>query len=232
MAGELPPFGVAVPAAGAGRRMGGVRKQYLELAGRPVLLRALGPFLDHPAVVGIAVALPEDDVADPPSWLAALSPAVTLVPGGDTRRDSVAAALEALPGDTEILVVHDGARPLVDGEVVEACVRTAANGVGAVAGCPARDTVKETDDEGRVVATPDRSRLWLAQTPQAFPGDLILRAYREGIRDGVEVTDDAALVERLGVEIRMVRSSPGNLKVTRPEDLAVAETLLRRRERV
>lgn len=209
--------------------MGGLRKQYLELAGRPVLLRALEPFLEHPAVLSVAVALPPEDLEDPPSWLDALRPRVVLVPGGATRRDSVAAALDALPEEAEILVVHDGARPLVTREVIEACVRTAAEGVGAVAGLPARDTIKEADEDGRVVRTPDRSRLWHAQTPQAFPRDVLLQAYREGAGEDAPVTDDAALVERLGVEVRIVPGSPENLKVTRPEDMEVAEVLLRRK---
>lgn len=228
MAGSLPSFAAAVPAAGAGRRMGGLKKPFLDLAGRPVLLRALDPFLDLAACLGVAVALAEDDLADPPAWIEELAPRVTLVAGGSTRRDSVAAALRALPEAAEVLVVHDGARPLVSREVVEECLRVAAGGVGAVAGWPAADTIKEADAEGRVVGTPDRSRLWLAQTPQAFPREVLLRAYREALQERVEATDDAALVERLGGDVRMVRSSPHNLKVTRPEDLEVAELLLHR----
>lgn len=208
--------------------MGGLKKPFLELAGRPVLLRALEPFLAHPACLGAAVALPEEDLADPPSWIEELAPRVTLVAGGETRRASVAKALGVLPEEAEILVVHDGARPLVTRELVEECVRTASRGVGAVAGWPAGDTIKEVDAEGRVVATPDRTRLWHAQTPQAFPRDMLRRAYRKAAGLGEGVTDDATLVERLGAEVRMVRGSPANLKVTRPEDLRVAELLLQR----
>lgn len=227
----LPPFAVAIPAAGSGRRMGGRRKPYLLLGGEPLLLHSLQAFLAHARLLAAAVALPADDAADPPSWLTAEDPRILVVPGGASRQQSVHAALEALPGEAQVLAVHDGARPLVTPELVRACVLQAARGTGAVAGWPAADTIKRVDAEGRIVDTPDRSRLWHAQTPQAFPRGMILDAYRRASESGIRATDDAGLVERYGGEVRMVRSSSDNLKVTRPGDLARAELLLRiRRE--
>ena len=217
-------MGVVVPAAGAGRRMGGARKPFLELAGEPILRRTLRPFLEHPSVVAVRVALAPGDAADPPGWLAALDPRVGVVAGGETRAHSVAAALDALPGDVDVVLVHDAARPLVGRGILDRCVAAAAAGRAAVAGWPATDTLKEVDDERRVVATPDRRRVWHAQTPQAFPAALLRRAYAGW--DGRPVTDDAALVERLGATVVMVEGSPRNLKVTRPEDLPIAELLL------
>lgn len=224
--GEAARVSVAIPAAGSGSRMGGVRKQYLELAGQPVLLRALRPFLARPDVVGVAVALPEDDCGEPPDWLSGLDPRVRLVPGGETRRDSVWAALQALPEVAGVVVVHDGARPLVDPEVIEACVGAARTGVGAVAGNLAVDTLKRVDEDGQVIDTPDRSELWHAQTPQAFPRALLLDAYARALEEGWPATDDAAVVERAGGTVVMVPSPASNLKVTRMEDLALAELLL------
>ncbi len=224
--GKGQAIGVAVPAAGLGRRMGGVRKQYLELAGEPVLLRSIRPFLALPDVVALAVALPEDDLKDPPAWLAELDPRVGLVAGGETRRDSVWAALQTLPDEVETVVVHDGARPLVSAEVIEECIRRARSGVGAVAGSPAVDTLKRVDPGGKVVATPDRSELWHAQTPQAFPKALLVDAYRRAVAENWPVTDDSGVVERAGGAVVMVPSPTANLKVTRPADLAVAELLL------
>ncbi|MDE0358544.1 MAG: 2-C-methyl-D-erythritol 4-phosphate cytidylyltransferase [Gammaproteobacteria bacterium] len=218
--------GVAVPAAGAGRRMGGIRKAFLELDGQPILLRAIRPFLETRGVECVVVALPPDQAAHPPAWLTGADPRVRVVAGGATRGDSVAAAVAALPPAVEVVLVHDGARPLVARGLVERCLRAAAAGRAVVAGVPAVDTLKEVDASGRVVRTPPRGRYWHAQTPQAFPRPLLERAYRRARENGVEGTDDASLVELLGGEVEMVEGSPRNLKVTRPEDLILAGCLL------
>lgn len=215
-----------MPAAGAGRRMGGVRKAFLELDGQPILLRAIRPFLETPGVECVVVALPPDRAAHPPAWLTGADPRIRVVAGGATRGDSVAAAVAALPAEVEVVLVHDGARPLVERGLVERCLRAAAAGRAVVAGVPAVDTLKEVDARGRVVRTPPRGRYWHAQTPQAFPRRLLERACRRARADGVEGTDDASLVERLGGGVEMVEGSPRNLKVTRPEDLVLAERLL------
>jgi 2-C-methyl-D-erythritol 4-phosphate cytidylyltransferase len=203
--------------------MGGRRKPFLELRGEPVLLHALRPFLAHPAVAAVRVALSPEDAADPPGWLRELDARVGVVRGGATRTHSVRAALDALD-DVDIVLVHDAARPLVTTEIIERCIGAARGGQGAVAGWPASDTLKQVDDERRVIATPDRSRIWHAQTPQAFPAELLRRAYAGW--DGREATDDAALVERVGGRVVMVEGAATNLKVTRPEDVPVAEALL------
>ncbi len=218
--------GVAVPAAGSGQRMGGARKPFLELAGEPVLVHSLRPFLADARVVAVAVALSQGDAEAPPAWLLDLDPRIRVVAGGETRADSVRNALGGLPGDVDVVVVHDAARPLVTAEVVGRCIDVAAAGEGAVAGCPAVDTMKEVDSGGRIVATPERRRLWHAHTPQAFPAEALRRAYAG---DLAGATDDASLVERGGMTVRMVEGGSSNLKVTRVEDLALAETILRRR---
>jgi 2-C-methyl-D-erythritol 4-phosphate cytidylyltransferase len=222
--------GVAIPAAGSGRRMGGVRKPFVELAGEPILLRSLRPFLDHPMVVAVVVALGEEDLLHPPSWLAEAHPKVHLVRGGASRGESVLAALEALPSTVEVVAVHDAARPLVTRAIIDRCLEKVGPDRGAVAGWPAVDTLKEVDAGGRIVGTPARDRIWHAQTPQIFPRDLIQRAYREAARCGMAETDDAALVERMGGQVVMVPGSPSNLKITLPGDLALAEVLLRAEE--
>ena len=203
---------------------------FLELAGEPILLRAIRPFLGTPGVECVVVAVPADVAARPPAWLTAADPRVRVVAGGATRGESVAAALAALPSGVEVVLVHDGARPLVARGLVERCLRAAASGRAVVPGVPAVDTLKEVDARGRVVGTPARGRYWRAQTPQAFPRRLLELAHRRAREDGVEGTDDASLVERLGDEtgvvVEIVRGSPRNLKVTRPEDLVLAERLL------
>jgi len=224
---ETVRVGVAVPAAGSGQRMGGARKPFLELAGEPVLMRALRPFLADPRVVAVVVALAEPDAAAPPAWLTGLDSRIRVVRGGETRAESVRRALAALPEDVDVVAVHDAARPLVTEEVVARCIDVAAAGEGAVAGSPAVDTMKEVDGEGRILATPDRRRIWHAHTPQVFPAGALRRAYL-GDLDGA--TDDASLVERGGLRVRMVDGGPANLKVTRADDLALAEAILRARE--
>lgn len=219
--------GVAVPAAGSGQRMGGVRKPFLELRGEPVLVHALRPFLQDERVVSVVVALGEADAAAPPPWLLSLDPRVAVVAGGATRAESVRHALEALPQDLDVIAVHDAARPLVEAAVVARCIDVAAGGEGAVAGCPAVDTMKEVDGEGHIVSTPDRARLWHAHTPQVFPAAVLRRAYGASLSG---VTDDASLVEGHGVAVRMVDGGAVNLKVTRGEDLLLAEAVLRSRE--
>lgn len=217
--------GVAVPAAGVGVRMGGVRKAFLEVRGRSVLEHALRPFLQEERVVAVAVALSPEDAASPPAWLAALDYRIRVVAGGATRTQSVRAALAALPSDVDVVAVHDAARPLVETRVVSRCLDLALLGFGAVAGCPAVDTIKVVDAEGVVVDTPDRARLWQAHTPQVFPASVLRAAYAA---TGAESTDDAGLVEAHdpSILVRMVDDGGTNLKVTRPADVLLAEALL------
>lgn len=226
-AGRSWRVGVAVPAAGMGTRMGGVRKPFLDLSGRPLLLWALRPFLQHPQVTSVVVALGETDFEAPPTWLVEEDPRIQVVRGGETRGDSVRAALGALPESVEVVAIHDAARPLVTGEIIDRCLAEVGPGRGAVAGWPAVDTLKEVAWGGRIVGTPNRDRIWHAQTPQVFPRELIERAYREAMEAGINDTDDSALVERIGGEVVIVSGSPFNLKITRPEDLPLAELFLR-----
>jgi 2-C-methyl-D-erythritol 4-phosphate cytidylyltransferase len=203
--------------------MGGVRKPFLDVAGEPVLLHALRPFLADSRVVAVAVALGPEDLVEPPSWLVGLDPRIVLVPGGSSRGASVAGAIAALPDDVAVIAVHDAARPLVTTALVAECLDVASGGVGAVAGCPAVDTMKTVDDGGFVTGTPDRSTLWHAHTPQAFPAAPLRAAYRAG---PVGATDDASLLETAGLAVRMVDDGGVNLKVTRPADLPLAEAIL------
>lgn len=228
-AGRIPSVGVVVPAAGMARRMGGERKQFLNLAGEPILLRSVRPFLAHSGVQSVVVALPADQVKQVPSWLIDLDDRMLIVEGGESRRDSVWAGLQALQPDLDVVVVHDGARPLVSPDVVSRCIDVAAGGVGAVAGFAAVDTMKRVDEAGGVTATFERSSLWHAQTPQAFPGAQIIEAYRRAVAEDWPATDDAALLEKSGGAVIMVESSPTNLKITHQEDLDVAESVLARR---
>ena len=217
-----PRAAAIVVAGGSGRRLGGaIRKQYLHVAGEPVLLRAVRPFVDHPAVSPVVVVLPPDDAAAPPAWLTSLG--VTIVAGGPERGDSVWNGLQALGDDVERVLVHDGARPFVDRGIIDRVLERA--GDGAIAAVPVTDTIKEVDETGTIVGTPDRGRLWQAQTPQGFPRAALVRAYERAQADRILATDDAALYERYVGPVRVVAGSYRNLKVTRPEDLRIAEAL-------
>lgn len=220
---------VVIVAGGSGRRMGGagggVRKQYLELEGEPVLLRAVRPFLKHPEICEVVVVLPPEDAAHPPAWLADLP--VRLAAGGAERADSVWNGLQALPGTVATVLVHDGARPFVSAGVIDRVLDAAREGP-AIAAVRATDTVKEVDEAGRIVRTLDRARLWQAQTPQGFPLAVLRAAHAGARRDGVSATDDAMLCEHAGIAVRVVEGDYDNIKITRESDLPVAQALARR----
>ena len=222
------PCAVVIPAAGSGRRMGGVAKPWIELDGEPVLLRALRPFLDHPRVRWVVIALRDEDLADPPAWLSGLDERVTFVPGGDERAASVMNALEHVPSQAAVVMVHDAARPLVTRELIDRALAAVDEHTGAIVALPMADTVKRVV-AGRVVETPDRAELYRAQTPQAFPTRLLRDAYRAAALLGRLGTDDASVVERFGGHVAVVPGDPDNIKVTEPGDVAIAHTLLARR---
>lgn len=223
--------GVVVVAAGRSTRLGGeTPKQYLVLAGVPVLLRAVRPFTSHPEVCQVVVVLPAADASSPPAFLTDVAGlGLTLVAGGAERSDSVASGLAALRQDSTVVLVHDGARPFVDRAVIDSVIRYARAGEAAVAAIPLSDTVKESapNDPTRVERTIPRERLWRAQTPQGFPRAMLTRAHAK-VPDGLQATDDAALVEACGGVVRLVPDSIRNLKITTPEDLSLAEVLAER----
>lgn len=220
---------VVVPAGGAGRRMGGVRKPLIELRGQPLLMHSLRPFLDREDVCCIVVALPAELCDEPPAWLTA-DARVTLVKGGAERTDSVRSALAAVPDDVDIILVHDAARPFVTAAVIERCVREAAAGRCAIAAVAVADTIKRVDRRGMIVESPDRSLLRAAQTPQAFPAEVLRAAYRRAADEGVQDTDDAAIVARYGAAVLVVEGAVENMKITTAIDVEVAEALLARGE--
>jgi 2-C-methyl-D-erythritol 4-phosphate cytidylyltransferase len=221
--------GVIVVAAGQGTRLRGpVPKQYQPIGGVPMVLRALRPFLSHPDVERVVLALPPADAASPPSFLdGLLGDRLIVVAGGAARGDSVAAGLEALGAGCTVVLIHDGARPFVERGVIDAVIGHARRGESAIAAVPLSDTVKEASaaDASRIERTVPRDRLWRAQTPQGFPRTVLVDAYAQAATEARLGTDDAELVERYGVPVRLVADSSRNLKVTTPEDLALAELL-------
>ncbi len=221
-----------VVAAGRGERMAmDVPKQFLPIAGVPVLLRAIEPFTAHPEVVCIVVVLPEADAATPPQWLVPLcGDSFRVAAGGATRRASVAAGLTMLSDECSVVLVHDGARPFPPAGAIDQCIAAARDGRAAVVAVPVVDTVKRADDFGRVHGTIERVGLWHAQTPQGFPRELLLAAHVAADNAGVEATDDASLVERIGGRVELIPGDRSNLKITTAADLEYAEWLAGRRQ--
>jgi 2-C-methyl-D-erythritol 4-phosphate cytidylyltransferase len=219
--------GVIVVAAGAGTRAGAEEpKQFRWVAGKPMLLHSVSTFQQRSDVGMVVCVLPRDRAGDPPPWLFQCDLERMLVSvGGMERSDSVANGLEDLPPELDIVVVHDAARPLVPPDVIERVIAQARRGTGAVPALPVTDTLKRASDGGQVRETVSRAGLWRAQTPQAFPREMIVRAYVEARAAGVSGTDDAALCERIDLPVVLVAGSELALKITTEEDFARAEAL-------
>jgi 2-C-methyl-D-erythritol 4-phosphate cytidylyltransferase/2-C-methyl-D-erythritol 2,4-cyclodiphosphate synthase len=209
-----------IAAGGRGLRFGGASpKQLLTLGGRPILARSVDAFVACDVISEIVVALPPDLAAAPPSYLQDRGKLLTVVNGGEQRRDSVANAFTRVSDRAEIVVVHDAARPLVTGDLIRRTVTAAAESGAAIAALRAHDTVKQTDAAGAITATLPRERIYLAQTPQAFRVSVL----RDALRLNGAATDEAMLAEQAGHTVRVVDGDPRNLKITTPDDLTMAE---------
>ena len=220
-----------VVAGGQGKRFGGkVRKQYLKLAGRPVLWWTIQAFIKSPSVGAIVLVVPQDDLETVRKQFARLrtSKAFQVVAGGETRADSVRCGLAALPSTYRWVAVHDGVRPLITPELIEAVYEGARSHRAAIAACPSKDTVKVATASQTIERTLPRETVWLAHTPQAFERSLLEQAHEKGRH--LTATDDAFLVEQMGVAVKLVPSPSDNLKVTVPADLEIAERLMKRRK--
>ncbi len=217
-----------IPAAGSGSRMGlDHPKQYHHLCGVPILVHTVRVFEAASCIDMIVVVVPEERVGSTISLLreyGLLSGSLQVVAGGRRRQDSVKAGLDTLGKDVEIVLVHDGARPLVSENLIGSCCRAARNHGAAIAAIPVKDTLKKAAANGNILHTVDRENLWQAQTPQAVSANVLRGAYEAaGDRD---VTDEASLLEFAGVAVHLVEGSETNIKITRPDDLLVAEKIM------
>jgi len=217
-----------IPAAGSGSRMGlDHPKQYHSLVGIPILIRTVRVFASSPSVDKLVVVVPTDRVEFTSLLLeeyGLLSDALQVTAGGSRRQDSVKAGLDILDKDVETVLVHDGARPLVTHQLIADCCDAVSKYGAAIAAVPVKDTLKKGDVDKRILCTVDREDLWQAQTPQAASLKLLLAAYEAaGDRD---VTDEASLLELAGTEVHLVEGSGTNIKITRPDDLIIAEKIM------
>ena len=221
--------GVVIVAGGSGSRVGGSElKQFRWVHGKPMLLHSVQAFMARPDVALVVVVLPRAYAADPPPWLFQCDVERLLVTeGGKERMESVANGLADLPAGVEVVLVHDAARPLVSDALIGRVVQEVRAGHAAIAALPVVDTLKEVDASGTIVRTVERARLWRAQTPQGFPREAIIAAHTAARRDRATATDDAALCERIGIPVRVVRGSERAMKVTEEGDFARAEAIAR-----
>ena len=220
-----------VVSAGEGTRMGGgVSKLLLEVDGKPLILHTLERLQRARQIRRVVLVVAQPLLSDYRELLGSTSQLtqalqISLCAGGERRQDSVRAGLGSLDTDCELVVIHDGARPFIDPNLVDRCVSDALTGDSVCVAVPARNTIKRAVN-GLVQETLPRHVLWEVQTPQVFPVSILEEAYALADRDGFEATDDASLVERLGKPVRILEGNTTNIKVTYPEDVAIAEALL------
>lgn len=222
-----------IPAGGAGRRLNtGMAKQYLPLNGQPVLVYSLDAFETATVIDEIILVVPETDIGFVGDLVLKrdFKKVAKIIVGGDERQDSVRNGISAIDDECDIVLVHDGVRPFVTRDMIDQVVEALRDFPAAVIGVPSKDTVKETNDNDLVVKTVPRKNLWNIQTPQAFQFAVLQRAYDAAYLDNFYGTDDASLVERIGVPVKMIAGSYENIKITTPEDLIIAEALLKNKQ--
>jgi 2-C-methyl-D-erythritol 4-phosphate cytidylyltransferase len=221
-----------IPAAGMGKRMGAeINKQYLLLAGKPIVAHTLQVFEDAPFIDDVFVIVPEAEIPYCREHVIEcydLTKVRQIVPGGAERQHSVMNGLRAIveAGDDDVVLIHDGVRPFISPQILERAVEVALKHDGALVAVPVKDTVKVVKD-GIVKETPPREDLWLAQTPQAFRYSIIMAAHEIAAAERYLSTDDASLVEWMGKDVHVVMGEYHNIKITTPEDLVLAEAFLR-----
>jgi 2-C-methyl-D-erythritol 4-phosphate cytidylyltransferase len=224
-----------LPAAGLGTRMGaGAPKQFLELDGVPLLILTLRRIAACPLVTSIIVATRGDEIARLESLIQKekFNQDVRVVKGGDTRQDSVGQALQLVPSETDLVLVHDAVRPFVTVDQISRVVEEARRCKAAILGIPAMDTVKEVkraslpEDVALITATVPRERVVLAQTPQVFEARLLKEAFAQAMAEGINASDESGLIERLGHDVHVVLGAERNIKITKPSDMDLARFYL------
>jgi 2-C-methyl-D-erythritol 4-phosphate cytidylyltransferase len=219
-----------IVSAGKGVRMNrSTPKQYLLLQGRPVLCHTILAFDRCPDVDKIILVVPENDIQYCQEKLLSdlhLKTPVNVLAGGKRRQDSVFNGIQSIDDRGSIVVIHDGVRPLVRPELISRCIRKAKTSGACILGVPLKDTLKAVDGNSLIQRTIPREGLWLAQTPQAFHYQLIRDAHDAAAKEGIEATDDAVLLEQMGLPVSILESTADNLKITTNEDLVLADTIL------
>ena len=222
-----------IAAAGKGSRMGArEKKPYLILGGKPILAYTLSEFEKCSLIDETILVVSENEIEYSRGSIVEafkFKKVSKVVAGGLKRQDSVWEGLKALKNYYELVMVHDGVRPFISQEILEKSIHETANHGATVVAVPVKETIKMVSEKAEVLETMDRSRVWAIQTPQTFKYDILKKAYEEAAKDGFYGTDDASLVERLGIKVKIIPGSYENIKITTPEDLALGEAILKRR---
>jgi 2-C-methyl-D-erythritol 4-phosphate cytidylyltransferase len=220
-----------IPAGGSGKRMQEkLSKQYLLLDGMPVLVHTLKKFQESLKIDEIFLIVPGDDIVFAREYIVekyGISKVSRILAGGKERQDSVRNGINVLGRDHDIVVIHDAVRPFISEELLLFVILEASKEKAVTVGVPVKDTVKSIDGRGWITETLNRDNLWLTQTPQAFQRDVIIMAYEEAYKDNYYGTDDASLVERTGITVKMIRGSYDNIKITTKDDIILAEVLIK-----
>jgi len=224
------PAAAIIPAAGSGSRMKALLpKQYLDLAGKPILIHTVSAFCSCHEIAQIIIVVPRERLTETEILLDSHLPSrknISVIAGGIRRQDSVFAGLKEVDPNIDIVLVHDGARPLVSPDLISRCYHEAARSGAAIAAIPVKDTLKSAASNNRIEKTIDRTSLWQAQTPQGARKEVLLHAYE---RFGtVDFTDESSLLELAGTDVQIVTGAESNLKITNPEDLELAEKIMNR----
>lgn len=208
--------------------MGGtVPKQFRALRGKPILYYTLKTLEESGLIDSLVLVVPEKELEQARAdWLEHPVIVKQVVAGGEKRQDSVFNGYQALPADTDIVLVHDGVRPFLSKEMIQETINVAEKFGAAITAIPVNDTIKQVDSSGKVERTVDREGLWRVQTPQVFRYDLLGEAFRNAQKNSFYGTDEGALIEYLGQEVRVVDGSEWNLKITRPEDMVLGESIV------
>jgi len=224
-----------IPAAGAGKRMGtSVNKPFLHIGNKPILAQTLVRFENSTKVNEVYVIVSKNEEKRCREDIVRqynLKKVVKIVVGGTERQDSVKNGLDAIESKCDIVMIHDGIRPFITSRLIDESILQTHKYGATVAAIPSKDTVKTVSFDGEVIKTLDRNKLWLAQTPQTFKYGIIRKAYENAYENGIYGTDDSSLVELLGIGVRIISGLYENIKITTPEDLIIAEALLRNREK-
>jgi 2-C-methyl-D-erythritol 4-phosphate cytidylyltransferase len=216
-----------IAAAGSGKRIN-TKKQFLEINGTPLLAITASVFDDCQSIDEIIVVVPKEDLTLASDILKNIKKLKMIVPGGESRQDSVFNGIRAVTAESEddLIVVHDAARPMVTKEIISRAIMEAKVSGAAVVGVPSKDTLKTVSKENVIEETLDRNTIWMIQTPQAFKAKIIKEAYERAQKVNYKATDDSKLVERLSISVKMVMGSYDNIKITTKEDIAIAEAIL------
>lgn len=219
-----------IVAGGKGTRMNmGINKLYLDIKGRAILARTLDVFFACDSIDEVILVIGKDDeelCREKVMNRVNICKPFKLVIGGKERRDSVYNGIANMNKDSDIVVIHDGARPFITKDFIEESIKQAKIYGAVTLGVPAKDTIKIVGEDGFITSTPDRSCLWLTQTPQTFATNIIVQAYEFGCRNKIAATDDAMLVEKTGHKVKMIEGTYDNIKITTPEDMIFAELML------